>query len=560
LRNENFSAFSRFLVAISLDLEIGICVHCTVTHLAVDPFDFPHAPMKRFNHSLYFFSVSLICFLPHYASASTEDTLKLSKKLSDPRIELRPELEATSDIEKNPGDEALIFTESDLWNRIRHGYAIPNLENQLVTYQTNWYSSRIDYLLRIIQRGSRYLYHVVDALDKRGMPTDLALLPFIESAFNPNAISTAKASGMWQFMPATGRDFNLRQTIFKDDRRGVLDSTEAALDYLQRLYNLFGDWQLALAAYNWGEGSVQRAIKRQQAMGLPIDFDSLSALMPNETKNYVPKLQAVKNIIGHPEQYNIILPRLDNEPYFTSIKNGKDIDVHLAAKLAELPLSEFKALNPQFNRPVITGGNTSSILLPVENASIFESNFLSWKGSYSSWTTLSINKSERVETLANRFGYKPEVLREVNAIPAKMIVKAGSTILVPKSAKSPDENIPVQIAEQAQLSIEKAGGDTRKIQIKVSRKDNLASIAKRYKLTSADIKSWNNLRKEQLTPGQKLVLHIPKVSTNTRIAKQKAVTRKSQLATRATARKSGHVSAKASKKVLASNVKKKTRS
>jgi membrane-bound lytic murein transglycosylase D len=560
LPNENFSAFSSFLVAISLDLEIGICVHSTVTHLAVDLFDFLQVPMKRFNHGLYFFCVSLICLMPHYANASTEDTLKLSKKLSDPRIESHSEFETTSDIEKNPGDEVLIFTESDLWNRIRHGYAIPNLENQLVTYQTNWYSSRIDYLLRIIQRGSRYLYHVVDALDKRGMPTDLALLPFIESAFNPNAISTAKASGMWQFMPATGRDFNLRQTIFKDDRRGVLDSTEAALDYLQRLYNLFGDWQLALAAYNWGEGSVQRAIKRQQAMGLPIDFDSLSALMPNETKNYVPKLQAVKNIIGHPEQYNIVLPRLDNEPYFTSIKNDKDIDVHLAAKLAELPLSEFKALNPQFNRPVITGGNSSSILLPVENASIFESNFLSWKGSYSSWTTLSINKSERVETLANRFGYKPEILREVNAIPAKMIVKAGSTILVPKSAKSPDENIPVQIAEQAQLSIEKAGGSTRKIQIKVSRKDNLASIAKRYKLTSDDIKSWNNLRKDQLTFGQKLVLHIPKASTNIRIVKQKTVNSKSQLAKRTTARKSGQLSTKTSKKVLASNSKKKTRS
>jgi membrane-bound lytic murein transglycosylase D len=516
--------------------------------------------MKRFNCGLYFLSVSLVCLMPHYANARIDDTLKLSKKLSDPRIEPHSEFEVTSDIEKNPGDEALIFTESDLWNRIRHGYAIPNLDNQLVTYQTNWYSSRIEYLLRIIQRGSRYLYHVVDALDRRGMPTDLALLPFIESAFNPNAISTAKASGMWQFMPATGRDFNLRQTIFKDDRRGVLDSTEAALDYLQRLYGLFGDWQLALAAYNWGEGSVQRAIKRQQAMGLPIDFDSLSALMPNETKNYVPKLQAVKNIIGHPEQYNIVLPRLDNEPYFTSIKNGKDIDVHLAAKLAELSLSEFKALNPQFNRPVITGGNSSSILLPVENASIFESNFLSWKGSFSSWTTLSINKSERVEALANRFGYKPEILREVNAIPAKMIVKAGSTILVPKSAKSPDENIPVQIAEQAQLSIEKAGGDTRKIQIKVSRKDNLASIAKRYKLTSADIKSWNNLRKDQLTPGQKLVLHIPKVSTNTRIAKLKSVTRKNQVATHSTARKPSKLSTKTSKKVLASNTKKKIRS
>ncbi len=519
--------------------------------------------MKRFIHCLQCCSLSLLCALPYYASATNDDHLKLSKKLTDPRIANQPELghapEVEAAIDKMDGEEALIYTESDLWNRIRNGYAIPNLDNHLVTYQTNWYSSRIDYLLRIIQRGSRYLYHVVDALDKRGMPTDLALLPFIESAFNPNAISTAKASGMWQFMPATGRDFNLRQNIFKDDRRGVLDSTEAALDYLQRLYNMFGDWQLALAAYNWGEGSVQRAIKRQQAMGLPIDFNSLSALMPNETKNYVPKLQAVKNIIGHPEYYNILLPRLDNEPYFTSVKNEKDIDVQLAAKLAELPLSEFKALNPQFNRPVITGGNNTSILLPIENASVFENNFLSWKGSFSSWTTLSINKSERVETLANRFGYKPELLREVNSIPAKMIVKAGSTILIPKTAKSPDENIPAHVAEQAQLNIEKPSSGTRKLQIKVARNENLAGVAKRYKVSIGDIKSWNNLRKDQITPGQKLVLHVPRVQASNLSAKSKAAT-KNQQVKRSTSGKSKLAVSKVSKKIVASNAKKRRRS
>ncbi|MBR7746540.1 transglycosylase SLT domain-containing protein [Undibacterium baiyunense] len=469
--------------------------------------------MKRFIYCLYCSSFALLCQFPTSSAASTDGLLKLSKKLTEQKVESPVDADNSNDEEKSNGNEILNFTESDLWNRIRHGYAIPNLDNHLVTYQTNWYSSRIDYLLRIIQRGSRYLYHVVDALDKRGMPTDLALLPFIESAFNPNAISTAKASGMWQFMPATGRDFNLRQNIFKDDRRGVLDSTEAALDYLQRLYNMFGDWQLALAAYNWGEGSVQRAIKRQQAMGLPIDFDSLSALMPNETKNYVPKLQAVKNIIGHPEQFNVVLPRLDNEPYFTSVKNEKDIDVHLAAKLAELPLSEFKALNPQFNRPVITGGGNTSILLPIENASVYESNFMSWKGAYSSWTTLSVNKSERVESLANRFGYKPDVVREVNAIPAKMVVKAGSTILVPKTAKSPETDIPQEIAEDAQLRIERVVPNTRKLVIKAGKKDSLASIAKRHKLSIADIKAWNDLSRDQIKPGQKLVLHLASQSS-----------------------------------------------
>jgi membrane-bound lytic murein transglycosylase D len=406
-----------------------------------------------------------------------------------------------------PFVEDLRIIESDLWNRIRSGYAIPNLENHLVTVQTNWYKNRIDYLLRIVQRGSRYLYHVVNELDQRGMPTDLALLPFIESAFNPNALSTAKASGLWQFMPATGRDYNLNQSIFKDDRRGVIDSTGAALDYLQRLHRMFGDWQLALAAYNWGEGSVQRAIKKQQAMGLPIDFDSLSALMPLETRNYVPKLQAVKNIIGHPEFYGITLPRLDNTPYFSSIKKIKDIDVQLAAKLAELPLAEFKALNPQFNRPIITGSNSTQILLPLENIPLFESNLNNWKGPLSSWTAYTVNKTERVESLASKLKIKPDLLREVNLIPAKMRIKAGSTVLIPKSDTQTEQNIPIKLAEQAQLTLD-AGVKLRKINIKAGKRETLASIAKQYNVSVADIKSWNGLKKDQISSGQRLKLEV----------------------------------------------------
>ncbi|MFZ6674648.1 transglycosylase SLT domain-containing protein [Undibacterium sp. Xuan67W] len=401
-----------------------------------------------------------------------------------------------------------IAQETDLWNRIRSGYAIPDLDNQIVSNQLNWYSTRTDYIQRTVQRGSRYLYHVVEELEKRGMPTELALLPFIESAFNPQAISTAKASGMWQFMAATGRDFNLKQNMFKDDRRGVLDSTDAALTYLERLHGMFGDWQLALAAYNWGEGSVQRAIKKQQAMGLPIDFESLSALMPNETKNYLPKLQAVKNIIGHPEQFGIELPKLDNQPYFVSVEKTRDIDVRVAAQLAEMSVGDFTALNPQFNRPVITGGSNTKILLPTDNAMVFRDNLSKWNGPLSSWATHTVGKTERIESLANRLGLKPEVLREVNLIPAKMLVKAGSTLLVPKSSKTPDQDISLEIAEKAQLIIEKTPS-TRQVSIKVGKRDNLNSIARHYRVSVADVKSWNNLKRDTLTAGQALQIHVP---------------------------------------------------
>jgi len=402
--------------------------------------------------------------------------------------------------------------EVDLWARIRTGYAIPDIDNQLVTNQLNWYSSRADYIQRAVERGSRYLFHVVEELEKRGMPTELALLPFIESAFNPQALSTAKASGMWQFMAATGRDFNLKQNMFKDDRRGVIDSTDAALTYLERLHGMFGDWQLALAAYNWGEGSVQRAIKKQQSLGLPIDFESLSALMPNETKNYLPKLQAVKNIIGHPEQYNISLPKLENQPYFVTIEKTRDIDVRVAAKLAELSVSEFNALNPQFNRPVITGDSSTKILLPMENAALFKENLSKWQGPLSSWSTHTVGKTEPVESLASRLGLRPELIREVNLIPAKMLVKAGSTLLVPKSSRAPDQDISMEIAEKAQLIIEKNPPPGRQVNFKVGKRDSLNSVAKRYRVSVAQLKSWNNLKHDSIAAGQTLQIHLPYVA------------------------------------------------
>jgi membrane-bound lytic murein transglycosylase D len=347
------------------------------------------------------------------------------------------------------------YKDPDLWGRIRSGYAIPDVNNALVEKHVQWYASRPDYLTRTSGRAALYLYHVVQELEKRGMPTELALLPVIESAFNPQALSNANAAGIWQFVPGTGRDFNLKQNMFKDERRGVLASTDAALTYLQRLYTMFGDWQLALAAYNWGEGNVQKAIATNRARGKPTDFESLSELMPAETRNYVPKLQAIKNIVANPTQYGISLPTIDNQPYFTQVDKGSDIDVTIAAQLAEMSVDEFKALNPQFKKPVITGDQTK-ILLPKENAEKFHLNLAQWGHALSTWTTHKITSAkESIASLASKFHTTPDVIRQANNIPAQVHLKAGSTILVPKAGASADAgDIAESVVDNAALAFE----------------------------------------------------------------------------------------------------------
>ena len=286
----------------------------------------------------------------------------------------------------------------ELWDRIRRGFAMPDLQGELVTEREQWYASRPEYMQRMTGRSSKYLFHIVEELERRQMPTELALLPFIESAFNPQAVSSAKAAGMWQFMPATGKDFDLKQNIFRDDRRDVLASTRAALDYLQRLHRMFGDWHLALAAYNWGEGSVGRAIAKNQKLGLGTSYSELS--MPAETRLYVPKLQAVKNIVANPQAFNTELPLIENHPYFQQVEITRDIDVALAAQLADIKIEDFKALNPSAHRPVILAAGTRQILLPWDNAIVFQRNFEGHRqGQYASRPTWrSRSSSMRADT------------------------------------------------------------------------------------------------------------------------------------------------------------------
>ncbi|BEI33865.1 transglycosylase SLT domain-containing protein [Polynucleobacter sp. HIN5] len=399
------------------------------------------------RRSLLLIASAVVLVLSGCASTSPEWSSSTDAR-RDPRAAKAPRV----DLSKQ-SVSSIMAPSNDLWIQIRQGFALPELDSPLVEQQTQWLMKRPDYVDRSMARSSRYLFYIVEEVNRRNMPTEIALLPFVESAFNPEAKSTSKAMGIWQFMPRTGQDFKLTQNVFRDERRDVLQSTNAALDYLQRLYKQFGDWQLALAAYNWGEGNVARAIKRNQAQRKPTDYQSLT--MPRETREYVPKLMAYKNIVQNPGAYNIVLPELENHPYFVAIDVTRDIDVDVAAQLAEMSLEDFRNLNPAFNKPVILAATDQQMLLPFARAELFQMNLAGYNKPLSSWTALKITKSETPEQLASRLALNPETIRDVNNIPRGMRIRAGSTVLIPKPPGK-ESDISEYLAEHGQLKLDKA--------------------------------------------------------------------------------------------------------
>ncbi len=356
-------------------------------------------------------------------SVATSETTGVATELYDPLPHI-----ATLDLTLPP---------DDLWERIRHGFGMPNLSNELVSQQQAWYLARPEYLRRVVERSRRYMHHIVAELEKRGMPTELALLPIVESAYNPMAYSPAHASGMWQFIPSTGKNYRLEQNWWVDQRRDIIASTSAALDYLQTIYELHGDWHLALASYNWGENAVARAIAKNRARGLPTDYMSLT--MPTETRNYVPKLQALKNIIAQPDLFKVKLDPIANKPYFVTVEKPADMDVAIAAKLAEISSEEFLALNPAYNRPVMPAKGNLSFVLPAEHAEIFQSNLETFDKRLTNWRPYTLKNGETLNTVAARHGISMAHLKQVNGISPKMKVRTGNTLLVPAGAEAPGD-------------------------------------------------------------------------------------------------------------------------
>lgn len=395
----------------------------------------------------------------------------------------------------------------DLWERIRRGFGMPDLETDQVQEREQWYAARPDYIERMTARSNKYLFHIVEELERRNMPTELALLPFVESAFNPQAVSSASAAGMWQFMPATGKDFDLKQNMFRDDRRDVLASTRAALDYLERLHRQFDDWQLALAAYNWGQGNVAKAVKRNQAQGMGAGYTEIS--MPLETRQYVPKLQAIKNIVARPERFNARLPVIGNHPFFDAVPIQRDIDVARVAELAGVSERDLRQLNPSINKPMFMAAANPSVLLPWDNAALFEARLASHSGPLASWTAWKAPHDMSVAQAAELHDVGERELRELNKIPPRMLVKAGSTLLVPRQGKL-DFDVPEQLADHGQLMLREEITLVR-TQVRVRKGDTLEQVAQRYKVGADKLADWNGLKAQsKLKPGQLLVLHLPR--------------------------------------------------
>lgn len=456
-----------------------------------------------------FFSLSI-----HAETNASGDEITI---LSDIEIGamIEPEIQTTnavSDFEIQSSISGKSTNHEDLWSRIKNGYAIPEIKSGYTSTHESWYASRPDYVKRMIERSQKYLFHIVEEVEKRGMPTEIALLPMVESAYNPQAYSRSHASGIWQFIPSTGKNYGLQQNWWVDNRRDVMAATEAALNYLQKLHGMFGSWDLALAAYNAGEGTVQRAISRNQSKGLPTDYQNLN--LPPETRNYVPKLQAVKNIITNPEKYGLQVAAIPNQAYFVEVTAPEKIDVKLAAQLAEVSLEEFSALNPEYNRPVLTSsGKVHKILLPISSAEIFKANLANYNKPLVNWQTYHAKRGERMDTIANRFGIGVSQLRDINGLPSHKKISSTTAVLVPSNGTQSELNIASANENTQEVEPSNPPTATNKTH-QVKKGENLALIAKKYGVSSQQIMRDNKLNSSRVKPGQFITVSLQSKSSN----------------------------------------------
>ena len=391
----------------------------------------------------------------------------------------------------------------NIFDEIANNFRLPNLPASRVNRQVKVFTRNPEYLTRMFARSTKYLHFVHKEVQSRNLPSEIALLPFVESAYNPHATSRAKAAGLWQFIPSTGRRYELKQTWWTDERRTVMDSTYAALDYLEYLYKLKSkDWFLALASYNWGERSVRKAIEKNKRARKKTNYSSLR--MPRETRNYVPKLLAMREIIRNPTKYGLELPVIPNVPYFRSVAITDSLDVDLISELSEIDEGEFLALNANVLRPVVNKKHTRNILLPYGKYDIFKSNLRQFQKTQQSlvgWIPLKLKDSASVNDIAKKFGNDAHAVAKANGIRSlKTKLLKGSSIIVATNDKSLNTSAKIENFNKAKLKFLYPDH----IFYKVRKGDTLSHIATRYRISVKSLKRLNNLRGNLIRVGQRL--------------------------------------------------------
>jgi membrane-bound lytic murein transglycosylase D len=412
----------------------------------------------------------------------------------------------------------------DLWQRIRNGYGMEDTAlNKETQKQLDWFASQPYYISQVTDRAKPYLYYIVEELEKRNMPLELALLPVIESSYQPLAHSSSNASGLWQFIPGTGKMFGLDQNWWYDGRRDIIQSTDAALDYLQKLHSDFGDWQLALAAYNSGEGRVGRAIRHNQELGMATDFWSLD--LPRETTNYVPKFIAIAHLFNDPTGYNITLNSIEDSPFFTVVDTGSQIDLALAAKLAEISTDEIYQLNPGFNRFATAPDGPHRLVLPLDKADIFQQGLDDLANNKRMhWSKHTVVSGDSLSSISQHYETNVNVIKKANGL-ASDLIRLGSNLLIPTPSNKASASS-TTIQHTAKLNLLRAIPTGHKQIYAVNAGDTWWDIANKHSIDVMQLTQWNDKSpKDMLSIGQKIVIWTKNQTTSSRTKKINYITK-----------------------------------
>lgn len=411
-----------------------------------------------------------------------------------------------------------------VWERIRRNYKLRHFEAKSIDEHVRWFSRHQNYLDRVADRARPYLWYITSMVEARNMPGEIALLPIIESGFQPFAYSSGRAAGIWQFIPGTGRRYGLKQDWWYDGRRDIVESTRAALDYLQALHKRFDNWPLAIAAYNCGEGTVARAIRKNRRLGKATDFWHLD--LPRETRGYVPRLLAISRIVRQPEQYELTLRPIDNQPVLASVETGGQIDLALAADLADMELEQLYRLNPAFNRWATAPDGPHKLLLPISKAHQFRQQLAQLpEDQRITWKRHRIKAGETLIALARQYHTSVKLIQQVNRLKGHRIA-AGKVLLMPVASKGQESYV---------LSMDNRNKSWHKRQRQGQRKiyqvqsgDTLWGIAKQHQISVKQLTRWNGLSaRDHLRIGQELALWLPDNSVhNTTRTKAVPVTKK----------------------------------